>query len=91
MHHPTQILIPDRRIHYIAKYVAGYDTLHTAPAQAQAQAQAMLQPATAPLPLLAGMATILLIPTAYAQPEYRVPAPWAPWIDYLAFDTEASI
>lgn len=43
----------------------------------------MLRPATALLPLL-------LILTIYAQPEYRVPATWTPWIDHLAFDSEAS-
>ena len=55
----------------------------------------MMRPTTALLPLLAAAAataSILLIslPTTHAQPEYRVPAPWAPWIDHLTFDTEAS-
>lgn len=51
----------------------------------------MMPPATALLPMLAAASILLLsLSTTHAQPEYRVPAPWAPWIDHLAFDTEAS-
>ena len=81
----TNTSIDPRRIdptHTHHTDVAGYDA-YTQTATAPAKPQAMLRPATALLPLL-------LILTIYAQPEYRVPATWTPWIDHLAFDSEAS-
>jgi hypothetical protein len=41
------------------------------------------------LPLLLLVMVMMAPTTVLSQPEYRVPAQVAPFIDHLAFDTEA--